>query len=303
VRAEPDDVLITAGAQQAFDLIGRVLIAPGTVVAVEDPGYPPVRRAFAAQGARVVPVRVDGDGLDVAALPRDARLVYVTPSHQFPLGTRMSLARRLALLAWAARHRAAVIEDDYDSEFRFDGRPLEPLHSLDRHGRVLYVGTFSKVLLPTLRTGFVIAPPSLVPALRAARALADSHGPIEPQRALAAFLDDGRFARHLRRLIRAYGERRDRLRDALDRHLRDELIVSPSAAGLHLSAYVADRRVDTLALAHRARELGVMVEPLRKYQVRRGRAGLALGYGLIAAPRIDDGVRQLARSLRSRASR
>src|SRR4029079_11597235 len=142
------------------------------------------RLSCRAHGARVVPVRVDAEGLDVAALPGDAKLVYVTPSHQFPLGTPMSLARRLALLAWAERHRAAIVEDDYDSEFRFDGRPLEPLHSLDRSGRVVYVGTFSKVLLPALRLGFVVAPATLVPALRSARALADSHGAVAPQLAL-----------------------------------------------------------------------------------------------------------------------
>jgi len=214
VRAGADDVLITSGAQQAFDLIARVLLEPHACVAVEDPGYPPAQLAFRAHGARVVPVPVDAEGLDVAALPREAKLVYVTPSHQFPLGTPMSLARRLALLAWAERHRAAIVEDDYDSEFRFDGRPLEPLHSLDRSGRVLYVGTFSKVLLPALRLGFVVAPAPLVPALRTARALADSHGAVAPQLALRELIDDGLFARHLRRLVRSYRERRDALVDA-----------------------------------------------------------------------------------------
>ena len=166
VRAGADDVLVTNGAQQALDLVGRVLIEPGACVAVEEPGYPPARLLFRSLGARVVGVPVDGEGLDVAAIPGAARLVYVTPSHQFPLGTPMSLARRAALLAWAERRNAVVIEDDYDSEFRFGDRPLEPLQSLDRAGRVIYVGSFSKTLLPMLRLGFLVAPASLGPALR-----------------------------------------------------------------------------------------------------------------------------------------
>ncbi|HEY5938207.1 MAG TPA: PLP-dependent aminotransferase family protein, partial [Kofleriaceae bacterium] len=186
VRAGADDVLVTNGAQQAFDLIARVLVMRGTTVAVEEPGYPPARRAFAAAGARIVPVPVDDEGIDVTRLPARTRIVYVTPSHQFPLGIAMSLPRRLALLEWAERTGAAIVEDDYDSEFRFDGRPLEPLQSMDRAGRVLYVGTFSKVLLPALRLGFLVAPPSLVPALRGARWLADSHGVLATQSALAA---------------------------------------------------------------------------------------------------------------------
>src|SRR5262249_13216781 len=144
VRAEAADVIVTAGAQQAFDLIARVLIEPGAYVAVEEPGYPPARHAFAARGARIAPGAVDREGLTVDALPDAARLVYVPPSHQFPLGTPMSLARRLALIAWAERHHAAIVEDDYDSELRHEGRPLEPLQALDRSGRVVYVGTFSK---------------------------------------------------------------------------------------------------------------------------------------------------------------
>ena len=161
VRAVADDVFVTSGSQQAVDLIARVLVEPGERVAVEDPGYPPVRGVFTAHGAQVVGVPVDAEGLVTDALPDDARLVYVTPAHQFPLGVAMSLRRRLALLAWAERTGAAIIEDDYDSEYRYGGRPLEPLHGLDHTGRVLYVGSFSKVLLPTLRLGFVVAPPPL----------------------------------------------------------------------------------------------------------------------------------------------
>jgi GntR family transcriptional regulator/MocR family aminotransferase len=307
VVAGADDVLVCSGAQQAFDLVARVLVEPGACVAVEDPGYPSFGQALAAMGARVVPVRVDEEGIDVDALPDRARLVYVTPTHQFPLGTRMSLARRMALLAWSERRGAAIVEDDYDSEFRFDGRPLEPLQSLDRGGRVLYVGTFSKVLLPTLRLGFVVAPPSLMPSLRAAKRLSDSHGPLELQRALADFLSEGSFARHVRRVLRAYGERRELLLAAVQRELGHALVPLPSAAGLHTSVHCRDPDLDAELWAERALERGVAVQPLRPYSRRRPRAGLALGYGLIAPSQIDEGISRLAASLprarRSKASR
>jgi GntR family transcriptional regulator/MocR family aminotransferase len=294
VLASAEDVLITSGAQQAFDLIGRVLVEPRAPVAVEDPGYPAFGRAMRALGARVVPVPVDGEGLDVSRLPARARAVYVTPSHQFPLGTRMSLARRMALLAWSAQRGAAIIEDDYDSEFRFDGRPLEPLQSLDPSGRVLYVGTFSKVMLPTLRVGFVVAPPSLMPSLRAAKRLTDSHGVLELQRALASFLDEGLFARHLRRMLRAYHERRDRLLSALQTELGHAVVALPSSAGLHVSVRCIDPDVDEEAWVRGAREAGVAVQPLRPYYRLRPHAGLALGYGLIPAAKIAEGIARLA---------
>jgi GntR family transcriptional regulator / MocR family aminotransferase len=278
-----------------------VLVDRGTCVAVEEPGYPPARRAFAAAGARIAPVPVDAEGLDVARLPAHARVVYVTPSHQFPLGTAMSLPRRLALLAWAERHGAAIVEDDYDSEFRFDGRPLEPLQSLDRSGRVLYVGTFSKVLLPSLRLGFVIAPPSLMPALRAARSLSDLHGAHAPQAALAALMADGSLARHIRRVLRTYRERRDRLVAALDRELARELTVLPGSAGLHLAAWFTDRRIDAAAVCRDAHAAGVAVQPVAPFYAGRPRAGLALGYGAIPRTAIDEGVRRLAACVRRRA--
>lgn len=298
LRASAEDVLVTSGAQQAFDLIGRVLLAPGSLVAVEDPGYPQVRRALAATGARVVPVPVDREGLVVEAIPRAARLVYVTPSHQFPLGVAMSLPRRLALLDWASRRGAAIIEDDYDSELRFDGRPLEPLQSLDHAGCVLYVGTFSKVLLPSLRLGFVVAPGPLVHALRAAKETADGATAVATQRALASLLADGTLARHVRGLIRRYRRRREALQAALARHLGARAEVLPSAAGLHLSLRLRGRLELNMALA-RALAAGVAVQPLAPYSLQsRGRAGLALGYGLIDERAIDEGVRRLASALR-----
>jgi len=302
VRAGPEDVLVTTGAQQGIDLVGRLLVGPGTIVAVEDPGYPQARRSFEALGARVVPVPIDAEGLVVAALPREARLVYVTPSHQFPLGTPMSLARRLALLAWAEARGAAVLEDDYDSEFRYDGRPLEPLQRLDRAGRVVYVGTFSKVLLPMVRLGFLVAPASLLPGLVAARRVADGQGSPVAEGALARLLDGGLLARHVRRMRREYGARRARLLSALARRLGEELEPIPSAAGLHLAARFRGVGTDAEAVARRAAALGVTVEALAPYAVRPHPPGLAFGFGAVAPERIEEGVRRLACAVREERS-
>jgi GntR family transcriptional regulator/MocR family aminotransferase len=300
VRASAEDVIVTNGTQQALDLIGRVLVEPGDRVAVEDPGYPLARLSFQAQGARLAFVRVDAEGVDVAALPNDARLLYVTPSHQFPLGMAMSLARRMALLAWAERHRVAVVEDDYDSEFRLDGRPLEPLHNLDHAGRVLYVGSFSKTLLPGLRLGYLVAPPSLRPALRAAKLVADWHSPEPLQLALAQFIDEGLLARHIRRVRREYQARYEKLADALRRRLGSSLVHIPTAAGLHLGALFREEGVRARDVAREARGLGVAVNALSRFAATAPqREGLVLGYGAIPVASIDEGVKHLASALRA----
>ncbi|RZQ59514.1 PLP-dependent aminotransferase family protein [Amycolatopsis suaedae] len=287
VRTSGEDVLMTQGAQQALDLIGRVLVEPGTRVAVEDPGYPPATRLFASHGARITKVPVDAEGLDVDALPRGIRLVYTTPSHQFPLGMPMSLARRTALLAWAERNDAVIIEDDYDSEYRFSDRPLEPLQSLDRHGRVLYVGSFSKTLLPALRMGFLVAPASLHPALRQARQLLDWHGDLVTQSALASFIDEGLLARHVRRTTREYAVRRDHILASL----RDQpmLRTVPSSAGLHVCALLSEG--DGGAVVEAAARAGVAVENLTAYGGTR--EGLAIGFGTVSAERIGEGLTRL----------
>jgi GntR family transcriptional regulator / MocR family aminotransferase len=300
VLAGPSDVLVTSGAQQAFDLALRVLVSPGDRVAVEEPGYPPFAQLVRVHGAVPVPVRVDEEGLCAGEIPKGVRLVYATPSHQFPLGTAMSRARRLQLLAWAERAGAAVLEDDYDSEFRYQGRPLEPLQSLDRSGRVLYVGTLSKVLLPTLRLGFLVAPAPLQPALAAAKRLADSSSPPEPQRALAAFIDSGAFARHTRRLLRVYRERREALHRALEHRLGDVLERLPAYAGLHESCRCLDPRLDAQAWAKAAQKHGVALEALAPYCQGEPLQGLAFGFGLVEANRIDAGVRLLRRALPGR---
>ena len=296
-------MLVTRGAQQALDLVARVLVSPGDVVAVEDPGYPPARDVFAAHGARVVPVPVDEEGLVVEAVPEDARVVYTTPSHQFPYGPPLSRARREVLLGLADRRGIAVVEDDYDSEFRFVQGPLPTLHALDTHGRVIYVGTYSKSLLPALRAGYLIAPESLRDALRAARQLSDGYGDLAAEAALARLISDGILAAHVRRARTAYAERRELRRTELDRVLGDHLRVVPSAAGLHLTAVFADRTVDDRALVAAARADGVAVDALTAYSLAGdGRPGLVLGYGALRPASVTPGLALLARRVGQRAT-
>jgi GntR family transcriptional regulator / MocR family aminotransferase len=282
VPADPDDVLVTSGTQQALDLIARVLVSPGDTVAVEDPGYLPAHDLFVSLGARVVGVPVDAEGLVVDELPA-AKLVYTTPSHQFPLGGAMSLPRRLALLAWADRYDAAVVEDDYDSEFRFADRPLDPLYSLDSGGRVIYLGTFSKTLLPALRIGYAVVPASLRDALHAAKQLTDWHTPVVTQVALARFADSGELARHIRRATTVYAARRTAVLAALGAEPRLDLV--PSVAGLHVCATTA---LDADAITRTAAAAGIGVEPLSDYCFTEPRRGFVLGYG--AARDVDAGL-------------
>jgi GntR family transcriptional regulator / MocR family aminotransferase len=303
VQAVADDVVVTSGAQQAIDLIGRVLVTPGDVVAVEEPGYPPVRALLTSLGARVVGVPVDEEGLVVEALPTRARLVYTTPSHQFPLGTPMSLARRRALLAWAERRAAAVVEDDYDSEFRFSDRPLEPLQSLDTQGRVIYVGTFSKMLLPSLRAGFLVAPPALRSALLAAKQLTDTQGPPATQAALARFMGDGQLGRHIRRAARVYRERQARIVRFIEDELAGQLELVPSAAGLHVSARLRSGDVEHAeAVAAAAEERSVSVATLARYCAGPPTAGFAFGYGSLSSETAAEGLTRF-RLLLTRPSR
>jgi GntR family transcriptional regulator/MocR family aminotransferase len=289
-----DDIVVTAGAQQAFDLVARILVTPGrTVVAMENPGYPPARAAFAAAGATIVPVRVDAEGLVVDEIPANARIVYVTPSHQFPLGVALSTRRRTALLEFAQRSGAVVVEDDYDGEFRYGERPLDALQTLDRDDGVFYIGTFSKSLFPSLRLGFVVAPVWARPALVAAKRCVDWHCATHAQDTLAAFIAEGHLARHVRRMQQTYAQRRRELLAGLE-PLAPRLTVLPSSAGLHLSALVRN----AAAVAQAAAERGVGVRALAAFHVGKGApSGLVFGYGTIEEARIGGALAVLGEVL------
>jgi GntR family transcriptional regulator / MocR family aminotransferase len=298
VRASADDVLVTNGFQQAVDLVARVVVRPGDVVAVEDPGYAPPAMLFRSLGARVAGVPVDAEGLVVDALPAAARLVLVTPSHQFPLGVRMSEARRGQLLDWARQRNAVLVEDDYDSEFRFAGRPLDTLHAMDRDGRVVYVSSLSKVMLPTLRLGFCVAPPSLRDALEAAKFTTDWHTALPTQAALARFVSDGTLDRHIRRMRGVYAERHRVVGEALDGRLAPWLRPVHSPAGLHVTALLRSGSVPhERAVVRRARALGVAVPGLSESAVRAPRAGLVLGLGMTPVERLPAALDRLRNAL------
>jgi GntR family transcriptional regulator/MocR family aminotransferase len=292
-----DDVLIVSGSQQALDLIARILIEPGDVVAVEDPGYPAALAAFRAHGARIAPIPVDSDGICTSALPRKAKLVYVTPSHQFPLGVPLSLARRRALLDWARRTSSLIIEDDYDSEFRYGGRPLESLQGLDNAGRVIYLGTFSKVLFPSLRLGFVAMPPSLRASFLAGKWITDRHTETTEQHIIADFINEGHFGRHVRRMQRLYAQRYEVLLEALERWLP---IFSPlpSISGLHLAGFLPDRfRVADLIA--RSAATGVGLYAIEPFYQRNARPGLLFGFGNCATADITEGIRRVGNVYRT----
>jgi GntR family transcriptional regulator / MocR family aminotransferase len=286
VACGPEDVVVTSGAQQAFDLLARLLVTPGrTTVAVENPGYRPARVALAAAGARFAPVPVDADGMLVAKLPRHARVVCVTPSHQFPLGCVLSTERRVALLEFARKQGAVVIEDDYDGEFRFGGRPLDALQTLDRDESVFYVGTFSKSLFPAIRVGFIVAPAWARPALVAAKQAAEGPHSILAQEALADFISEGHLARHVRKMRRVYAERRGALLEGLAQIPWLEPV--PSVAGLHLAAFTQSG-LDADALEARALEQGVGIRSIRgDYTGKAGRGGIGFGLGAISRQQIE----------------
>ena len=295
VRAARSNVIVTSGTQQALDVVARVLLAPGDLVAVEDPGYGPARHLFRSLGLQLVGVPVDDAGMRVQEIPEGARLVLVTPSHQYPLGMAMSLRRRLALLAWAEDHGAAIVEDDYDSEFRLSGRPVEPLQMLDDSGRVIYIGTFSKSMLPTLRLGFAIVPDSIRSAMEAAKFVADWHAPVATQRALANFIREGGFARHVRRMRTVYRERHERITAILRRDFADELQVVRATAGVHLAAVSTRQSVaEIVEVIRRSATAGVGLQGTASMAVNHDPVpGLLFGYGGIATEHIPEGLARL----------
>jgi GntR family transcriptional regulator/MocR family aminotransferase len=299
VSCDSTQVLVTAGAAQAFDLLARLLVAPGrTAVAVEEPGYPPLRAAFAAAGAQLLPVPVDDEGLCVDRLPPQARVICVTPSHQFPTGAALSLRRRMALLAFARQHGAVVVEDDYDGEFRFGGRPLDALQTLDRDESVFYVGTFSKSLFPALRKGFVVAPAWAYAALVQVKRSADGHADALAQAVLADFIAQGHLARHVRRMQPLYAARRTVLLKALQRELAPWMTPIASEAGLHLSVRLQAGRMAP-RIVEAARRCTPGAQPLADHAAdpRRLAPGLCFGYGVMDAQDMPRALARLRRAI------
>ncbi|SMF78252.1 transcriptional regulator, GntR family [Tistlia consotensis] len=311
LRVEPEQVFVTSGAQHAVDLAARLLLDPGDRVWLEDPGYVGLRGPLVAAGAEPVPLPVDGEGLSVAAgraadgaAGCSGRLAIVSPSHQYPLGVVMSLARRLELLAWAREAGAWIIEDDYDSEFRYGGRPLAALQGLDAGGgRVVYLGSFSKVLFPSLRLGYLVVPPALVEPFRTARAALDDHPALTVQPALAAFIAEGHFAAHVRRMRALYQARQQALLAAAERHLDGLLLLRPDEAGMHLVAELAPdlaARITDREASERACAAGLIAPPLSAYRFGEAgplRQGLLLGYAAVPEERMGEAVARLARAL------
>jgi GntR family transcriptional regulator/MocR family aminotransferase len=298
-RCTADQVFIVAGAQRGLQMICTVLLDPGDRVWLEEPGYTGARSALMSTGARIVPVRVDSDGLDVAAgmrLAPDARMAYVTPSNQFPLGVPMSVVQRLALLRWASSAGAWIVEDDYDSEFRYRTRPLPCLHGLDADGRVIYIGTFAKSVFPALRLGFVIVPSDLHDKFHAARRIADLHPPLLEQMALADFIVEGHYARHLRRMRSAYRERLEALVDAAEHFCGGALTLRTVQTGLHAVADLDG--VDEDRVCEEARERGIEVAPIGMYFIGRPTvSGLLLGFASARPEALRRGLERLAASI------
>lgn len=298
VACTAEDVIVTSGAQQAFDLIARLLVIPNqTVVAVEEPGYPPARAAFIAAGARLALTPVDEEGLRVERLPTDARIVSVTPSHQSPTGATLSLRRRAALLHFARQYGAAVVEDDYDGEFRFGGRPLDALQMQDRDALVFYVGTFSKSVFPALRKGFIVAPRWAREDLITIKQCVDSHCDALTQSTLAAFIREGHLARHVRRMRGIYAQRRAALLGGLERELAPWFEPIPSAAGLHVAAHIRKSALAP-AIFQNVRSCMPGAQPTSEYALGRlDRPAVAFGYGTIDAKDIPPAVTRLRRAL------
>ncbi len=302
VRCDASQIMITTGSQQGLQLAALILLDSKSSVWIEEPGYPSARQAFIAAGARLVPVPVDDEGLKVEEMIRrgqKAQAVYITPSHQYPLGMTMTATRRMLLLNWAARSGAWIIEDDYDSEYRFGSRPISSLQGLDAYARVIYVGTFSKVMFPALRVGYLVIPKDLVPAFCAARDAADVFSATLYQSVLANFIREGHFARHIRRMRMLYMERRKALVRAIRMQIGDKVEVVGDEAGMHL-VMLLPPGISDVAVSRRAAERGISATPLSTCYLRPpARGGLILGYGGASPRQIQEGVAKLRMSIES----
>ncbi len=280
VRCQAAQVLVTSGSQQAIDLVARLLLDVGDEAIVEDPGYPGIRACLAGHGAQVRPAPVDAQGLDIgsaAAAWPGARLAVVTPTHQYPLGVHMGLARRLALIDWARQCQGWIVEDDYDGEFQYGTHRTPALCSLPHGGRVIYIGTFSKSLHPGLRLGFLVLPEALLPAFAGAKALSDRHSPGDAQAVLARFICDGHLLRHLRRMRELYRARQGLLISALAQASGGAVQLAPSVHGMHL-LLEAPPGSDDRGVSQQAAALGVLLAPLSRYTITSARRGWLLGY-------------------------
>jgi GntR family transcriptional regulator / MocR family aminotransferase len=300
VRCDSSQILVTTGSQQALQISAQVLLDPKDQVLVEEPGYPGARLAFTSAGARLIPIPVDGEGMTVSEIIGQSlrgRVAYVTPSHQYPLGMTMSAARRMSLLNWAVRSGSWIIEDDYDSEYRFGSRPIPSLQGLDMHGRVIYIGTLSKVLFPALRLGYVVVPKDLVPAFSAARDAADIFSSTLHQAVLTDFFCEGHFARHIRRMRMLYMDRRKALVNAIRNQMGNIVEVIGAEAGMHLVALLPPA-TDDVSVSKHAAQNGISAMPLSAcYLNPPKRGGLILGYGGVNPRQIQDGIRELRVSI------
>jgi GntR family transcriptional regulator/MocR family aminotransferase len=296
VHCEASQIMIVSGSQQALDLTTRVIVDPGAAVWVEEPGYWLVHYVLRAAGCRSLPVPVDAEGLNVAAgirINRKARAAFVAPSHQYPLGVTMSATRRLQLLEWAQRAGAWIVEDDYDSEYRYNSKPIASLQGMDQQGRVIYIGTFSKVMFPALRLGYIVIPPDQVErfaALRQSMDLCPSH---IPQAVMLEFIREGHFARHIRRMRPIYAERREVLVSELERAFGEGAAIIGDEAGMHLALLLSKLRNDR-QLAARAAKESLWLSPLSaSYVGKSPHHGFVLGFGNTRANQIPAAVRQL----------
>lgn len=295
VKCSPDQVLIVSGVQEAIDIVARVLLNPGDRACIEDPGYQAAATVFEACGARVVPVPVDDEGMQVREdLMRGARLVYVTPAHQAPLGVTMTLRRRLALLEWAQRNDALIFEDDYDSEYRYSSRPVPALQGIDRSGTVIFAGSFNKVLFPSLRLGYIVAPHDVLAKLEAVKSITSRHAQLIDQIVLCDFITQGHFARHVRRMREVYAERLGVLLESVRSRLSGAVEISDIEAGLQTAAWLRSD-MNAATIQDRARAQGLHVTALSAFARKPLlRDGLQLGFAAVGAPEIRRGVRELA---------
>ncbi|WP_340678568.1 PLP-dependent aminotransferase family protein [Paraglaciecola sp.] len=300
VACNPDNIVVTAGAQQAFDILARILVTPGqTQVAMECPGYPFARQVFAAAGAKIIDVQVDEQGIMVEHIPVSCRVIYVTPSHQFPTGVKMSAQRRLQLLAFAQHHNASIIEDDYDSEIRFQGSPLDALQTLDRNASVFYVGTFSKCLMPDLRLGFVVVPYWASAAITSAKLYCDWHSPVLLQETLAMFIQQGHLTRHIQKLRKCYRQRLDELHWALDHYLKDKIEAIAISSGAHMTGLITTAH-NGQTITNDALQQGVKLYAICDFSNESSTMnGLVFGLGGIDKSHIAEGIYRLSRLMKT----